>query len=479
MIPPPLRRFFRSGSTRSRLARNVTYLFSANVIVAAVGLVTLAVTARALGPGGLGAVALIEAFVRAVSRCVQIEPWQAIVRYGAHSIERGARAEFLRLVKLGLVIDMAGSLLGAATAIGLAQMAGPLLGLDAAHTAQVSVCALMLLASFSSPMAVLRLLDRFDLIARVSVGFALSRLALATAAWAFGGEVWAFLIVLMVSSVIEGLVPLWLALRTLRNQGYSGLWSTPLTGVRSEHPGLVRFIFNSNISLIARDSTQRFDSLIVGGLLGATAVGYFQIAKKVGLAALRFGRPLQQIVYPEIARIWARGDVRRFRRVVLGVNALLGLGSLAAVLLLAPMVEPILVATTGPGFAAATMVVTVQLAASAVFLGGLTLNSALLTVGWDRALMWFSLMSTLAFFGALPILTLWVGVVGASFSHLLYNLLLRLGQALMFRRATRAHIEGEPKPLPAEGRHAGEAEGLSEPCAEARAAPPEPRLERA
>lgn len=450
----------RAGSLRSRLGRNIAYLFSANAIVAAIGLLTLALTARALGPAGLGAVALVEAFVRAVGRCVQMEPWQAIVRYGATCLERGERSEFLRLVKFGLVVDAVGSLIGTAVAIAMAQLAGVLFGLDATHTLQASVCALMLLASFSSPMAVLRLLDRFDLIARLSVCFAVSRLALSAMAWASGGGVWAFILVLMLSSVVEGLVPLWMSLKTLRGKGFPRVWSTSLKGVREAHPGLFAFVFNSNISLIARDSTHRFDTLIVGALLGTTALGYFQIAKRVGLAALRFGRPLQQVVYPEIARIWARGDLRRFRSVVLRVNTALGLLAVAAALMTAPLMERTLVAAFGDAFAAAAPVVIGQLVAAAVFLGGLTLNSALLTMGWDRALMRFSLAASFVFFCTLPILSLALGAVGASLSHLVYILVLRVGQALMFRRGTRAAADRDPGPPTTEAVHAGRADCL-------------------
>ena len=52
------------------LAGNVTKLLSANAVGAVANLAALALVARALGPAGFGALALIEAYGRGVDRVV-------------------------------------------------------------------------------------------------------------------------------------------------------------------------------------------------------------------------------------------------------------------------------------------------------------------------------------------------------------------------------------------------------------------------
>jgi len=100
-----------------RILRNMAYLFSANILVAVVGLGTVAVMARALGPAGLGAIALAEAFVRLVDQLIRLEPWQAVIRYGALTLENDKETEFRRLVKFSTLFDILGGSLAAFVAI--------------------------------------------------------------------------------------------------------------------------------------------------------------------------------------------------------------------------------------------------------------------------------------------------------------------------------------------------------------------------
>ena len=106
-----------ADSTLRRILRNMAYLFSANILVAVIGLGTVAVMARALGPAGLGAIALAEAFVRLVDQLIRLEPWQAIIRYGALTLENGREVEFRRLVKFSTLFDILGGSLAAIIAI--------------------------------------------------------------------------------------------------------------------------------------------------------------------------------------------------------------------------------------------------------------------------------------------------------------------------------------------------------------------------
>lgn len=432
MTPTVLSRFF-ADPVFARLARNVAYLFSANIAVALIGLVTLAVTARALGPAGFGALALIEAFVRSFNRLLQFESWQAVVRYGAQKLEAGEDEDFGRLVKFGTLIDVGGAVLSSVIACLGAVWLGPLVGLEGNLATMAAVAALMLLASIqSTPTAVLRLFNRFGLLSRLAVLFAVLRLGFFVIAWAAGGQLWGFVLALMASVALEGLVPLHAAWRELYRRGYRHILRHPLTGVREQNADIVRFICNANFSLISRDSTLRFDTLIVGAILDTTAVGLYQIAKRIGIATLRLGRPIQQAMNPELARLWARREFARFRRLVLYINGGLGLAALAGVSVTAPFMGTLVQFTFGDAFTGASSLVVVQCFAVALFLSGLLFNPAVLTMGEDRDLVKLSLSGTLLFFVTLPVFTLTFGAVGANWSHLVFNIYLRIAQLTVF-----------------------------------------------
>lgn len=430
-----------------RLLRNVAYLFSAHALVALIGLLTLTVLARALGPAGLGVIALIEAYIRTVDRICRFEPWQAVVRYGAIALENGREEEFRRLIKSATLFDLFGAGLGTLVAVGAANLAASWLGFDGEQTRMAIWFSATLAFSLSStPTAILRLFDKFGLIAKMSAGLACTRLFLTVLAWQLGGDLWTFVVILMLYQVTEHLTPLVLAWRELRRQGHTGVWRTPLQGLLTENPGIPRFVWNSNVNVMARMSTQRFDTLLLGALLDPAAAGLYQLAKRTGLAALRLGRPIQQAVYPDVARLWARGEVARFRRVVLRVNGVMAALGAAAFIVFVPSADFLVHFVFGSDFAAAAPLMTVQVLAVVLFLAGNTLNPALLSIGADRSLTRITLAATAAFFAAFAPFVYVFGLVGANMSHVLFNLIWLLGCLTVFLVQTRPASPGTAVP---------------------------------
>ena len=424
-----------ADSTLRRIIRNMAYLFSANVLVAMIGLGTVAVMARALGPSGLGAIALAEAFVRLVDQLIRLEPWQAIIRYGALTLENDKEIEFRRLVKFSTLFDIFGGSLAAIVAITTCLLISSWLGFDEEQKRITIAYSITLFFALSAtPTGLLRIFDLFDLAAKVSVFLALCRLALSVDAWLMSGNVWTFIIILAVYTIGEHLTQFFLAWRELRRREHSGIWRTPLAGILKENPGILRFIINTNLNALARLSTQRFDTLIVGAVLGTSAAGFYQLARRVGLAAVKIFRPIQQAIYPDLAKIWVRGEKQRFRRIVLRVNASLTVFSTVAILGAAYFMESIVEIAFGEAFRPVAPLMNLQLFAVALFLSGNTLGPALMSMGADKALVTVSIAATAAFFAAIvPLLNLY-GAAGAVLCQVMFNLILLAGSWALFLR---------------------------------------------
>ncbi len=420
-----------------RVARNLTYLFSANAIVTGANIVILAVTARALGPVGLGILALVESYVRAVDLFLRFETGQAVLKYGTEALERNRPVVFRRAIKFSLLCDLAGGCFAALVAILAAGAAAGFLNFDAGQqTMLVAFAATLVFSVSSTAVAVLQLFDRFDMLARTTVVLSIVRLIIAAGIWFFSGGLWAFVTLLMISQVADHLVPLVLALRELQRQGHGDFWKVPLNGVTRENAGLFAFIFNANLNVVARNSTLRFDTLIVGGLLGPASAGFYQLAKRVGLLATKISKPVQQTIYPEIARLWARGEIARFRRVVFGINFLLLSITVLALAFLWFFGEPLIRFFFGNSFAPATPLVIVQAIAAALFFSGSIFSPALLSMGEDSALVRVTLLGSFGSFILVPAVRMF-DALGASMAHVLFNITLVFGCLRLFLHHTR------------------------------------------
>ena len=433
-----------------RLARNLSYLFSANAIVSVIGFLMLGIAARALGPAGLGILALIDAYVSSVDLFLRFEPSQAVLRYGTAALEERRDVDFQRLIKFSTYCDFFGGMFAAIVAMLGASIAAGVLGFDAQQTQMLVCFAATLLFSFSSTsVAVLRIFDKFDLSARTSVIVAITRLIAYAVVWILGGGLWSFVVLMTIFQIGEQVTLLALSWRELGRHGHGRFLRTPLAGLLDQNKGLISFIFNANINVVARNCTQRFDILIIGGILGPVSAGFYQLAKRIGLMATKFAKPVQQAIYPEIARMWARGDVARFRTTVLGINVVLAAGTILVLGILFFYGELLVRLYFGAAFVTAVPLIIVQAVAAALLLSGTIFGPALLSMGEHWSLLRVTLLGTTVFFLALVPAVHSFGALGGSLVHVLFNLILLAGYFVVFTRRTKAVASGRDRTAPA------------------------------
>ncbi len=430
----------KSGrSLRSRLSRNLSWTFGSQLFISIAAVVTLFITARALGPAGLGILALVESFVRIVDLILRLEPWQAVIRYAIQAQHRGDTAAFLRLIKLSVLIDAAGGVLAGVVCMILAPFVAPLIGLpEGVGEEYIWVMALGLFFSFRpTAIAVLRIFDRFDRLAWVDIISALVRLVLTVVAWLGGLGIWAFLVILLVQSLLDGLLAFAVALHELRKRGHHGALTAQGLAALRENPGFLRFLWNSNFNVILRQSANRFDVLVLGAMMSPAAVGVYQLGKRVMNRLTKLAGPLRQTIYPELARLWDKGKIHQFNRLVLIFSASILLLQLVIAVPFMLNMERVIAVLFGPAFAGAGPVMNILLISAIIFASGVALNPALLAMGKDRMLVRVTMLSTLLFaLSFLPFVHFW-GVEGAAASNLIFNLTWTIGCALAFRRTRK------------------------------------------
>lgn len=418
-----------------RAVRNIGYLMSGSAVAAGLQFITLILTARALGPTTLGLLAMIEAHVRLVDGLVRLEPWQAVIKYGAHDLEHDQPQRFRALIKFGVLVDIGGATLAALAAISLAPLVGFLSGWSAETIQLACLYSLVMLTRLSATWTgVLRLFDRFKLIAAQQAIIAAVRLALVAVAFFMGAGLGTFLAIAAIAAFCGHGIAFVAGWRVLRARGYGGFFSTPLAGMTRDHPNIWSFMWAINGSALIRRTTREADILIVGGVLGPAAAGLYHVAKKLGEAIIVLAVPIQQAMFPDIARLWARGAVERFRRTVTRVNWLTGLALTLLIPLAALNIERIIAMTVGAEFADGAHLVIMQLTAAVVMLYGITNRAALQSMGKHTQLLWVVIAATLVFFAILlPAIQL-LGVLGASVTHLAANLVWLAGTVTVLRR---------------------------------------------
>ncbi|WP_239025349.1 lipopolysaccharide biosynthesis protein [Rhodoligotrophos defluvii] len=430
------RRFWREEAALRRRLVNTGHLLTGNVFGSAIGLVAFVLTARALGPTDYGILALTLAYVRAVERLIAFQSWQPLIKYGAEVRGREHLNDYRALLKFGLLVDIGAAATAYLTAIGLALLFGPLVGISAQNVDQVLIYATVLLFQISGfPTAVMRLAGRFKLTAYGALISSVLRLGFCAVGLITGQGLRYFVIVWTVTQIIGALTLLGLAFWEIRRQGVRRLLWAPLTGVTRRFKGLLSFTVGSNVELTLRSSANEFDTLLVGMLAGPAAAGLYHIAKRLGRLVLQLGVQVQAVLYPDVARLWADNAVNEFRRAVLQIEVMLAGIGVALVIATALVAQPVLAWTAGPSFADAASLAVVQMLAVTMTLSGSAVRTALLAMGRQPSVLRVVSIATVAFhltaFSTIP----FIGAMGGNIAHVVMALVWLVGLSMIYRTA--------------------------------------------
>ena len=418
-----------------RIAKNFGWGLSGEAGGTLFGIAYLAVAARAIGAEGLGLIAIAVAYMRIMNRLFRLEPWQTAIRYGIGPLEAGETARFKQVIKFSILVDALSGITASVAIVGVAWYVAPLLGAQRMVSEFLAILAVATLVEFrSTGIAILRMFDRFDLLAKADVAVAAARLLLAILAYAFGLGLWAFLLITLFEAVANALLPLAIARTQLRRRGYAGILRESLAGFRSDNPAILRYLWNSNLNVMIRQTAQRLDVVILSLLVGVREVGYYHVARRLGDAAMKLSRPLMQAIFPEFARLWTSENRALLKKLVLRGSTVIGLVGFGLIVPIAVLMPGILVTFLGPDFGNASSVVVVQFGAMVIYMSGAVFQSALMSIGCDRQVVRVTLAGSVIFLLSLAPLVLATGIVGASIAHVLFNSVMTLGFYRIFRQ---------------------------------------------
>jgi O-antigen/teichoic acid export membrane protein len=369
-----------------RVLRNAGVILGGKAATALINLASTAIAIRALGVEAMGVLVLVHAFAQTASTLVKFQSWQAVVRYGVPSLEPGRRAEFRALLRFTAGLDAAGALAACLLCVGAAFLLGPAaFGWPPAVAPLAALYATAtLFMVMATPTGLLRLFDRFDLMARCDALGAAARLTGVALAAALGGGLPAFLGAWYASAAVGGLALVAAAWTELRRRGLLGRGEGREQGRRvraaEAHPGIWGFVWSTNLMTTLSLGSGHVATLCVGSLLGPGQAALFALARQVGEAALKPSRFLTPALYPELARLAAAGDRAGLRAVFRRGFGYSAAAALAVLAVLAALGGPLLRLVGGDAAAPARGVMLLLALASSINFAGFALEPLLVSV---------------------------------------------------------------------------------------------------
>ena len=397
---------------------NIGHLMTGNFGAGVIAFFAVALAARGLGVEKFGVLALVSTFIQAIERFVSFQTWQPVIRFGAGLKDQGRDADLKSVIKFGFMLDVGAATAGFAIAISLALLGAERFGWSAEvrNSLLLYSVALLLLIN-GTPTGVMRLAGRFREIAYFQVIAMTVRCALCAIALAAGAGLFTYVAIWAATHVLAALLLIATGVRELYRIGCKDFMDASLENLSERFPKIWRFSVLANISLSIRSSAQQLDTLIVGALAGAGGAGLYHIAKRIAKFAQQAGQQVQAVVFPDIAKLWSRGDFDGFRKDVARTEGFLllmcGLGTGATFLL----ADPIIALLAGDKYADAGPMLKVQIIAVAALLAGSVARAALLCMGREVTVFWLSVASTVIFFASALYLIPRTGAIGGNYAH--------------------------------------------------------------
>jgi O-antigen/teichoic acid export membrane protein len=397
-----------------RVVANAGKLLGGRTVNALLGIGVMAIAARALGAPGLGVLVLIQAFVAFLADVVEFQSWQTVLHYGSRPLAEGRRADFQRVVRFSMILDMASAALAVAIGVAGAFLFADRLGWGQAEAPMAAL--FMLTAVFTvsaTPTGLLRLFDRFDVLAKQAALIAFIRLLASAAAWALGGGLPGFLLAYFVATLGSWSYLAGSAYFELRRRGLTDGWSWrgPLT---EGMPGVWRFAWNTNLAAALDVAFTHAATLTVGALAGPTQAAFWRVGRQVADAMAKPAKLLTPALYPELARLRADDMNHAMWRLARNVGLLAGGAGAVLMGLTVVFGDALLSAVLGDAFAAAGDVMTWQVAAAVIGICALPLEPLLISIGKPGAAVRVRLAVGAVFLVALPFLISRFGLIGAG-----------------------------------------------------------------
>ncbi|MGB7418115.1 MAG: oligosaccharide flippase family protein [Erythrobacter sp.] len=286
-----------------RVLRNTGKMGAGKAAGALLHLGSIAVTARILDLTDFGLLMLFRSVAQGVAAVAKFQSWQALVHFAADPFERGeygaVRSLWIRLAVIDLGVGVTAMALGGAVAISASQSVG--IPSEVAPLAAL-YCLIVPLQVSGTPTGILRLADRFDLMAWQSLVTPSVRLVGVCIAYLADAPLGAIVAAWVVSDIL-GDAFLWVcALGVAKAKGIART-------VRSKSERVVprtilwRYLIGTNFNATLQQGALPLLTLVIGSVFGASAAGAYRLAQTLLDAVLTPADLAMRSFFPEVSKL--------------------------------------------------------------------------------------------------------------------------------------------------------------------------------
>ncbi len=311
-----------------RIAANTGLMVGAKFLSVIMGLGTLLVATRALSLEAFGTIIFLHAYMLFFAEVATFQTWQAIIRFGADDLKAKDSESLSKLVKFGIKLDALSAVfayLGSLALFGFVvwlisvfPALGPNGGTSVAELQKYAAiyCLVVLARQRTTAIGVMRLFDKFNILAIEALIMPALRLMGSIYAYYAGWGIKGFLAVWFLASLSNYLVLILTGAWELHSRKLLSRVLRIKSSFLKPRKGLWPFVIKSNIDSTLAAGTQHLPALLVMAFFGPVFTGIYRIAEEVAKLLSEGFKLLDQVIYPELAKMVVNGEADKIWRIV-------------------------------------------------------------------------------------------------------------------------------------------------------------------
>jgi len=344
-VSPDLR-VYSKHSVGKRIAANTGLMMGSKASGVILGLGSILIATKSLSAAELGIILFLHAYMLFFSEVTAFQSWQSIIRFGTDDLKDNDAPRLGKLMQFGVKIDALSAVFGFVISVAVFSFIVWLtqtfpdvftraenFNISDLRNLAALYCILILFRQRGVSIGVFRLFDKFHILAIHSLIMPFTRFAgVLIAVWSgagFTGFLWAWFLGSLTAYIF---LPIMASIE-LKKRHLLRVVFRAKSSLRRPRKDLWPFMIKSNIDSTLAASTVQLPALLVMAVFGSAWVAVYRIAEEAAKLLSEGFKLLDQVIYPELAKMVSLGQADKIWRLVTRTAVmLLGFGLVIAVL---------------------------------------------------------------------------------------------------------------------------------------------------
>ena len=409
-----------SGSQR-KLFLNATYLFGGKAAAGGFAALQMVIMARILGVADFGLLQLVIAYIAMMNQLFDVRVWETAVKYIGTYWSANDADKTRAMIKLSYLLDVGSGAVSFVIAVLTAKLISDYVLHEPGAYVYIWVFALSLFietAKLTSD-AILRVFDKFRIIAIVNTLEKFVQLILVSAFLLLGKGIMGALYGLVISKFVTVIIRLTFVDRTLKEKGLRNWLMADLGLIRGEWREIGWFLGNTSLMATLKTGSDKYlGMMLLGYFAGNEAVGLYRVASSASGIVNRIVDTLNEAIFPELVRFTSASAISEFKKYIKASTKNLLKIIVPVTVAIVVLSEPIVKYIFGTEYLPA--VNTLRILAVAVLVTRFTfwISPGLLAMGRSGVRTVFSVFTTVVYLGLMLILVPPYSYEGAALAFL-------------------------------------------------------------